>query len=205
MPVCCIETVMAIRRREAKKDLSPVKVLHLSLLVACAFADYTKGLSGKFPKLEDINAEAKVPEARFLYGIPEPKSEELLGLGLGDVKTIYGTDGSLEKTFSLPGEHAITAEVGKDGGFRYGYTTEEHGEIGGLDGASGFNLGEGYGISEKSHGHGYGHGGGGGGYGHGGGHGHGGGNGHGQGHGHGHGHGHGQGHGQGHGTRFSPL
>ncbi|GIX99853.1 uncharacterized protein CDAR_460801 [Caerostris darwini] len=140
-------------------------ILHLSLLVACAFGEYTKGLSGKFPKLEDIKpAATKKAEARSLDGIPEPKSEEVLGYGLGDVKTSYGSDGSIEKTLPLPGGHEISVGVGKDGGFGYGYTTDEHGNIGGLShehasigGLShmaGLHLAEGLGVSEKSHEHG---------------------------------------------------
>ncbi|GBO11764.1 hypothetical protein AVEN_18070-1 [Araneus ventricosus] len=60
--------------------------LHLSLLVACAFGEYTKGLSGKFPKLEDVRSAVKKAEARSLgdlKAIPEAKSDELLGFGFG--------------------------------------------------------------------------------------------------------------------------
>ncbi|GIZ04257.1 uncharacterized protein CEXT_223311 [Caerostris extrusa] len=89
-------------------------ILHLSLLVACAFGEYTKGLSGKFPKLERHQASShKKAEARSLDSIPEPKSEEVLGYGLGDVKTSYGSDGSMEKTLPLPGGHEISVGVGK--------------------------------------------------------------------------------------------
>lgn len=71
----------------------------------------------------------------------------------------------MEKTYNLPNNHEISIGVGANGGFGYGYTTDEQGNIGGLHG---FSVGESlYGINQRGHGHGYGH------HGHGGGHGHG--------------------------------
>lgn len=78
---------------------------------------------------------------------------------IGAVKTSYGADGSIEKTLSLPGNHEISIGQGKNGGFGYGYTTDEHGKIGGLSAAPSI-MEHLYGVSERGH---YGGGGGGGG------------------------------------------
>ncbi|GBO10454.1 hypothetical protein AVEN_172406-1, partial [Araneus ventricosus] len=152
--------------------------LHLSLLVACAFGEYTKGLSGKFPKLEDVRSAVKKAEARSLgdlKAIPEAKSDELLGFGFGDALSSIGADGSFEKSLNLP------EEFGKDLGLGFGFSNDAPSPIDGLSEISSSDIGEGYGLSARGHGHGHGHGG------------------HGGGHGHGHGHGHGDGHGHGHG------
>ncbi|GIZ04263.1 hypothetical protein CEXT_223361 [Caerostris extrusa] len=66
-------------------------VLHLSLLVAYACAEYAQGLSGQFPKLEDVQLKVKEAEGRSLgdlLAVPEAKSGygfggESYGLGHG--------------------------------------------------------------------------------------------------------------------------
>lgn len=63
-----------------------IQVLHLSLLVACAFGKFPKSATGKFPKLEDVKTAIKHTEARSmgdLKAIPESKSDELFGFGFG--------------------------------------------------------------------------------------------------------------------------
>lgn len=52
------------------------QVLHLIVLVAVAYGEYTKGLTGKFPKLEDIEAAAEVAS-----GLEARAAKLLSGLG----------------------------------------------------------------------------------------------------------------------------